>query len=281
MTCASRSAATASCYVQEYARGVPTGPAEEGRHGRSRTSTARRSSFLADDTIFDEPRLRLRHAGPALPRDVLPHQGPEDPLHRRARGPGARVLFYFEGGIVSFVRHLNKNRQRASTPSRSTSSARSTASASRWRSSTTTATTEIASSPSPTTSTPIDGGTHLTGFRAALTRTLNDYARKAGILKDNDANLTGDDVREGLTAIVSVKLPRAAVRGPDQGQAGQRRGDGRWSQRWSPRRSVQYLEENPTDARRDHREVPARRPGARGGAQGARTGASARARSRA
>jgi DNA gyrase subunit B len=52
----------------------------------------------------------------------------------------------------------------------------------------------------------VDGGTHLTGFRSALTRTMNDYARKAGILKDNESNFSGDDVREGLTAIISVKL---------------------------------------------------------------------------
>ena len=52
----------------------------------------------------------------------------------------------------------------------------------------------------------VDGGTHLTGFRSALTRTLNDYARKAGLLKDSDPNFTGEDVREGLTAIISVKL---------------------------------------------------------------------------
>ena len=52
----------------------------------------------------------------------------------------------------------------------------------------------------------IDGGSHLTGFRTALTRALNDYARKAKLLKDNDPNLSGDDVREGLTAVISVKL---------------------------------------------------------------------------
>ena len=53
----------------------------------------------------------------------------------------------------------------------------------------------------------MDGGTHLTGLRSGLTRTINDYARKDGLLKDNDTNFTGDDTREGLTAIVSIKHP--------------------------------------------------------------------------
>src|SRR5690606_38478012 len=66
----------------------------------------------------------------------------------------------------------------------------------------------------------IDGGTHLTGFRAALTRTMNDYARRNGLLKENDPNLSGDDVREGLTAIISVKLPEPQFEGQTKGKLG-------------------------------------------------------------
>ena len=71
-----------------------------------------------------------------------------------------------------------------------------------------------------------EGGTHEEGFRAALTTLVNKYAREKGILKEKDDNLSGDDVREGLTAVISVKLVRAAVRGPDQDQARQHRGEG-------------------------------------------------------
>ena len=71
-----------------------------------------------------------------------------------------------------------------------------------------------------------EGGTHEEGFRAAMTKLINDFARRQNLLKDKDENLTGDDVREGLTAVISVKLGRAAVRGPDQDQARQLRGQG-------------------------------------------------------
>ncbi len=65
-----------------------------------------------------------------------------------------------------------------------------------------------------------EGGTHLTGFRTALTRTINDYARKAGILKENDTNLTGDDVREGLTSIISIKMREPQFEGQTKGRLG-------------------------------------------------------------
>src|SRR5205814_6304482 len=115
------------------------------------------------------------------------------------------ATFYFEGGLISFVRYLNKNRGRVQA--RPVSTIREIDNvkvelAVQYNDSWTT--TEFSFANGITT---VDGGMHITGFRSALTRSLNDYARKANLLKKKDSNLTGDDVRQGLTAVVSVKLP--------------------------------------------------------------------------
>jgi DNA gyrase subunit B len=115
------------------------------------------------------------------------------------------ATFYFEGGLVSFVRYLNKNRGRVQA--RPVSTTREIDSikvelAVQYNDSWTT--TEFSFANGINTA---DGGMHITGFRSALTRSLNDYARKVNLLKEKDNNLTGDDVRQGLTAVISVKLP--------------------------------------------------------------------------
>src|SRR5690606_37692759 len=95
----------------------------------------------------------------------------------------------------------------------------------------------------------IDGGSHMTGFRQALTRVLNDWARKAKILKDNDPNLTGDDVREGLVAVISVKLPEPQFEGQTKTRLGNPEVTGQ-VQTVVAEALAQYLEENPNDGRK-------------------------------
>ena len=94
-----------------------------------------------------------------------------------------------------------------------------------------------------------DGGTHITGFRAALTSSLNDWARKAGVLKDADGNLSGDDVREGLTAVISVKLTDPQFEGQTKAKLGNAEVKGQVQTAVSDS-LTQYLEENPGDGRR-------------------------------
>jgi DNA gyrase subunit B len=115
------------------------------------------------------------------------------------------ATFYFEGGLVSFVRYLNKNRGRVQARPVSTTREIDNVKvelAVQYNDSWTT--TEFSFANGINT---VDGGMHITGFRSALTRSLNDYARKANLLKEKDSNLTGDDVRQGLTAVISVKIP--------------------------------------------------------------------------
>ncbi|MGE0653858.1 MAG: toprim domain-containing protein, partial [Alphaproteobacteria bacterium] len=95
----------------------------------------------------------------------------------------------------------------------------------------------------------IDGGSHMTGFRTALTRVLNDYARKNKLLKDDDANLTGEDVREGLTAVISVKLPEPQFEGQTKTRLGNPEVKS-ITEAAVAEGLAQHLEENPSDARR-------------------------------
>ena len=95
----------------------------------------------------------------------------------------------------------------------------------------------------------VDGGTHLTGFRSALTRALNDYAHKNKILKEDDPNLTGEDVREGLTAIISVKLSEPQFEGQTKGKLGNIEIKSQVESAVNEGLTL-YLEEHPDDARR-------------------------------
>lgn len=114
------------------------------------------------------------------------------------------MTFYFEGGITSFVRYLNRNRQTLHPVMFAEKQVEGIGIEAAVQY--TDAFTESVYSFANTINT-IDGGTHMTGLRSALTRVINDYARKNGLLKDSDPNFTGDDTREGLTAIVSIKHP--------------------------------------------------------------------------
>ena len=112
-----------------------------------------------------------------------------------------------------------------------------------------------------------EGGTHLSGFRSALTRTLNAYARNKGLLKEKDENLAGEDVREGLTAVISVKLHDPQFEGQTKTKLGNPPIEGLVKETVN-RKLGEFFEENPGEAQADHhqggRRLPrARRPPAR------------------
>ena len=126
--------------------------------------------------------------------------------------------YHYEGGIISFVEHLNRNKEPLFEKPIYIEGVKETSTvevALQWNA----GYNETVLSFANNILTP-EGGTHLAGFRSALTRVINNYGRKAKILKDNDPNLTGDDVREGLTAIISVKLVEPQFEGQTKSKLG-------------------------------------------------------------
>jgi DNA gyrase subunit B len=189
-------------YRQRYERGVAVTPLVEVdlvEEDDSGTVT----SFLPDlkvmetrDYSFDVLKQRFREM-------AYLNRGMTIALYDERSDREA--TFYFEGGLVSFVRYLNKNRGHVQSRPVSTSRQIDDVKvelAVQYNDSWTT--TEFSFANGINTA---DGGMHITGFRSALTRSLNDYARKMNLLKEKDSNLTGDDVRQGLTAVISVKMP--------------------------------------------------------------------------
>jgi DNA gyrase subunit B len=187
---------------QEYKRGVPQGKIKQiGKVGKNETGTSQHFKF--DKEIFTED-IDYRF-------DTLVQRFRE--MAFVTRGVTIRFLderndrqmtFYFEGGITSFVRYLNRNRENLHSVVYVEKEIASIGVEAAIQY--THAYTESVYSFANTINT-VDGGTHLTGLRSSLTRVINDYARKNGLLKDADPNFSGDDTREGLTAIVSVKHP--------------------------------------------------------------------------
>ncbi|MFQ5595405.1 MAG: DNA topoisomerase (ATP-hydrolyzing) subunit B [Anaerolineae bacterium] len=185
---------------QRYERGVPVSPVEQAHEA---TGTGTTTTFMPDLEIFGELDYHY---------DVLIQRFREMAFLTRGltivfvdeRKDDREMSFYFEGGITSFVRYLTRDRDvlhdKPFYVGRDVEGTLVEV-ALQWTDGY--AETVYAFANNINT---IEGGTHLTGFRSAITRTINDYARKQGLLKDNDGNLSGDDAREGLTGVLSVKL---------------------------------------------------------------------------
>jgi DNA gyrase subunit B len=229
-------------YHQEYKRGVPVAPVKAtGKAENTGLTTA----FLADKEIFTELNYDFNTICERLREMAYLNKGLEmcilDEINDRQK------TFYFEGGITGFVRHLSRNRVvRHALPIYITKSIDTT-------------TIEVALQYNDGFSesvfsfancvNTIDGGTHLTGFRSALTRVLNDYAHKSKIIKEDDPNLTGEDVREGLTAIVSVKLSEPQFEGQTKGKLGNIEMKSQVESAVNEGLAL-YLEEHPDDAKK-------------------------------
>ena len=190
-------------YFQRYERGYPKAPVKKiDKTKADDTGTAVKFKF--DPQIFKEENIDYRF-------DTLLQRFREMAFVTRGvtiqfldERNDRQMTFYFEGGITSFVRYLNRNRENLHSVVHVEKDMEGIGIEAAIQY--TDAYTESVYSFANTINT-IDGGTHLTGLRSSLTRVINDYARKNGLLKDADPNFSGDDTREGLTAIVSIKHP--------------------------------------------------------------------------
>ncbi len=229
-------------HQQEYERGVPLADLKEiGKTDKTGTEI----TFYADETIFESTKFnyevildRLRHAA-YLTKGI--HTSLED------EKTGKRYSFYFEGGIQSYVKHLNIGKEVVDDDifyvDKTFKEVQVEISMQY-----TDAYTETIKSFANNVLNP-DGGTHLTGFRAALTRVVNDYARKQGLLKEKEENLSGEDTREGLTAIILVKLPDPQFEGQTKNKLGNPEVRGIVEQVLAEHLNY-YLEEHPGVARK-------------------------------
>ena len=237
------SARDGSVWMQEYERGKPKAAVKKvGPQGDRRGTT---TIFRADPTMFTSTDYSFEVISERLRESAYLTKGVWitliDERVDRERS------FYFEGGLESFVRHLNRNKEALhDRPIYVERKEGSTAVevALQYNDSYTENVLAFANNINT-----VDGGTHVTGFRAALTSSLNDWARRSGTLKDSDGNLSGDDVREGLTAVISVKLTDPQFEGQTKAKLGNAEVKGQ-VQTAVGEAIGQYLDENPADGRR-------------------------------
>ncbi|TKJ31353.1 MAG: DNA topoisomerase (ATP-hydrolyzing) subunit B [Chloroflexi bacterium B3_Chlor] len=186
-------------YFQRYERGVPVTPVKVVSNKVKGTGT--KTTFLPDKEIFETLDYKFTPLSQRFREMAFLTKGLR--IVFRDERTGQERSYYFEGGIVSFVRRLNWNRNALHDPIHVEKEVNGSVVEAALQYTDVYAESIHAFANNVNT---VDGGTHLTGFRSSLTRSINDYARKNNLLKENDPNFSGEDVREGLTAIISVKL---------------------------------------------------------------------------
>lgn len=211
-------------YRQEYVNGDPvTGVEQVGTYGDD-TGSGTTVTFLANDEIFDTLDYNYDTLRGRMRELAFLNKGVAITVTDERTDPVQSKKYCYEGGIISFVEHLNKSKDvlhedvmyfegGKDDPARQ--QVASVEVAMQYNTDYNESVFTFANNINT-----VEGGTHLQGFRSALARSINDYARKYKLLKDNEANLSGDDVREGLTAIVSVKLVEPQFEGQTKTKLG-------------------------------------------------------------
>jgi DNA gyrase subunit B len=230
-------------FTQEFRQGEPVGPLKDAGEAEDTGTVV---EFRADPEIFSSLEYDFDVLCQRFREMAYLNRGLEIGLYDRRPGRDSEKTFYFEGGLASFVRHLNRTKVALHpSPIYILGESNGTQVEAALQYNDGFAETILSFANCVHT---VDGGTHLTGFRSALTRVLNDYARKGKLIKDEESNLQGEDVREGLSAAISVKLPEPQFEGQTKGKLGNQEVKGQAEAVVAESLSL-YLEEHPSDAK--------------------------------
>jgi DNA gyrase subunit B len=205
-------------WVQEYSCGIPKAPLAKA--GKAPRKTGTRVTFKPDATIMQMTEFNYDTLAQRLRELAFLNKGLKITLTDERVDPEKKTEFLYSGGIAEFIKHLNRGKTVLHDKPIHFEADREMPNG--------TLTMEVALQYNDGYSesvfsfanniNTVDGGTHLSGFRSALTRTINAFGQQAGLFKDVKENLTGDDVREGLTAVVSVKVPQPQFEGQTKGK---------------------------------------------------------------
>ena len=230
-------------YRQTYEKGITTSPLEvvgESHH------TGTIINFMPDETIFDEIEFKYETLEHRLRELSFLNKGVKIVFEDKREGSERKKEFHYEGGLVEFVKYLNKTK----TPIHADIvhiDKKIGDSIVEIAMQYTDGYTENIYSFANNIDTH-EGGTHLAGFKSALTKTVNEYAKRNKLIKENEGNLTGEDIREGLTAVISVKLPEPQFEGQTKTKLGNTYMRGNVDSVTVEELGA-FLEENPTTAR--------------------------------
>ncbi len=232
-------------WSQEYSRGAPLGALARGEKLAKGEATGTTVTWLADADIFETLELDFHTLEERLRETAFLTRGLKISIVDE-RGEGHSAEFQYEGGIEDFVAYLNENKDpvhRKVIFFAGESDEGAAEVAMQWSSSYQESIHSFANNIATR-----EGGSHLSGFRSALTRTLNKYAREKGLLKEKEDNLSGEDVREGLTAVISVKLRDPQFEGQTKTKLGNP-GMAGFVESIVNTGLGEFLEENPSEAR--------------------------------
>ncbi|MDT5157911.1 MAG: gyrase subunit [Acidobacteriota bacterium] len=230
-------------YEQEYARGIAATKLEMTGKTRRRGT---KITFMPDAEIFDVSEFSFDKLSERLREKAFLNKGIRITIKDERIEPERSHEFYYRGGIAEFVKHLNKNKSVLHDKPvyfEKSSDALSVDVAIQYNDGYDEKVYSFANNINT-----VDGGSHLSGFRSALTRTINAYAQSSGLAKNFKSSLSGDDVREGLVAVISVKLPQPQFEGQTKGKLNS---DVKGAvESFLNERLTEYFEQNPTVAKK-------------------------------